>query len=137
MSGFFELTDDNFKSFEDLLKNSSVCVMYFTAKWCGPCQKFFPILSEAVTKSFDASELCTDVKSMTKLENKVTFIKIDIDMFNDLAINKYEIKSVPTLLFFVKGTKNTTFEDDFKSCKNLNDKANVVVNIVKKLNKSK
>jgi thiol-disulfide isomerase/thioredoxin len=135
MSGFFELTKENANVFDNLINNSSVCVLYFTAKWCPPCQKLFPILSDAINKSFETSELCTDLKNMNNLEKKVTFIKIDIEKFNDLSTDKYDIKTVPTIMFIVKGIKNTTHDDDFKTCKNLNDKANVVINIVNKLKK--
>ncbi len=55
-------------------------VKYFTAKWCGPCQQFKPIMQEVSNV------------------HHVQFIDIDSDQGRMFA-NKYNVRSVPTLVF--------------------------------------
>ena len=54
--------------------------------WCGPCKMLSPVLEKISEKLGDSLEI----------------VKIDIDKYPELA-NKYEIMSVPTLLFFLNG----------------------------------
>lgn len=37
-----------------------------------------------------------------ELGNKVNFIKVDIDQFNEIA-SKYQVASVPTIIYFKNG----------------------------------
>lgn len=60
-------------------------VIDFFASWCAPCKMLSPILDSV----------------MEQYEGLVRFVKIDVDLYPDIAA-KYEIKSVPTLLFFSK-----------------------------------
>lgn len=60
-------------------------VIDFFASWCAPCKMLSPILDSV----------------MEQYEGLVRFVKIDIDLYPDIA-EKYEIMSVPTLLFFGK-----------------------------------
>tara|TARA_B100001093_G_C26044971_1_gene683804 strand:+ start:46 stop:360 length:315 start_codon:yes stop_codon:yes gene_type:complete len=60
---------------------------YFTAKWCGPCQRIKPLIQ----------------KLDEGLNNKkIMFYIIDIDD-NDELSETYNIKSVPTFLLIHKG----------------------------------
>jgi thiol-disulfide isomerase/thioredoxin len=78
--------DDCFKT----LDLSQYLIFYFTASWCGPCQKIAP---EIVNLS---NELDPD---------KIRFFKIDIDEDDNNEIcEKCEIKSVPSFLLFKKRT---------------------------------
>ena len=61
-------------------------VVDFFATWCGPCKMLSPML-DSVREQY---------------EGMVRFVKVDIDLYPDLA-EKYEIQSVPTLLFFNGG----------------------------------
>ena len=56
-------------------------IYYFTAKWCGPCRAFGPIVDQ--------------VKS--EFPN-VNITKLDVDSHQDM-VSKYEINSVPKLVF--------------------------------------
>lgn len=77
----------NVENIERELKNiSKPVIVDFFASWCGPCKMLSPVLEKVSEKLGDSLEV----------------IKIDIDKHPDLA-NKYEIMSVPTLLFFFGG----------------------------------
>ncbi len=56
------------------------------APWCGPCMMVDPILKEIAEE----------------LEGKVNIGKLNVDE-NKLTANKYQIMSIPTLLFFKNG----------------------------------
>jgi thioredoxin 1 len=55
-------------------------IKYFSAKWCGPCKMFGPIVDKVSS------------------ETGVNIQKIDVDMSKDIAA-EYMISSVPTLIF--------------------------------------
>ncbi|AYV83626.1 MAG: thioredoxin II-like protein [Hyperionvirus sp.] len=78
-----KLTDD--PSYPD-----RVVVIYFTATWCPPCKKFYPVYNKFVSdisKNFD---------------DKINFASLDVDLLTDFCkVNK--ITNVPTMLF-LKGT---------------------------------
>ena len=59
----------------------------FWAPWCGPCRAIAPVLDELVEESGGRS----------------TLLKVNVDESAALAA-RYEIRSIPTLLFFKEGT---------------------------------
>ena len=61
-------------------------LFYFTATWCGPCQKIKPMI-EKISEGSDP----------TKLE----VYMIDIDENNDLA-SEFKIRSVPSFYLYHK-----------------------------------
>lgn len=72
------------ENFEEEMKSYSMpMVIDFFASWCAPCKMLSPILDSV----------------MEQYEGLVRFVKIDIDLYPDIAA-KYEVVSVPTLLFF-------------------------------------
>lgn len=73
------------KDFENSIENG-VTLVDFNAPWCAPCRAQEPILDE-VQKTF---------------EGKATFIKINIDHNQEIAV-KLGIQSIPTLVFFKEG----------------------------------
>jgi len=76
-----EITEDNVR---DIINQDEYLLFYFTAKWCGPCQKIKPMI----------------LKLKEGLEtDKVKFYMIDIDE-NDTLCDKCGITSVPTFMLF-------------------------------------
>jgi len=60
--------------------------LYFTAKWCGPCQMLAPVMQD--------------------IANEITVEKIDIDENVD-AVTMYNVMSVPTIIL-LKDDKEVT-----------------------------
>ena len=64
-------------------------VKYFTATWCGPCQRFKPIMQEVANEGYS-----------------VQFI--DIDSQKDTA-EQYNVRSVPTVVIEENGAEVDRF----------------------------
>ena len=71
---------------EKLLKDDSkLFILYFTATWCGPCKRIYPLVNSIIKK------LPEQYKEL------FLFYKVDIDD-NDEICTKYDISSVPTFI---------------------------------------
>jgi len=66
-------------------------VVDFFAVWCGPCKVIAPKIEE-----------------MSNEFNEVVFLKLDVDECEDVA-QDYDIKCMPTFLFFKNGEKVDEF----------------------------
>ena len=84
MSHPITITDDTFEN--EVLQSETPVVVDFWATWCGPCKMIAPILEEI------ASEY----------DGKIKITKLDVDSNNQTA-GKYNIMSIPSLLFFKNG----------------------------------
>ena len=76
------------EDFYDAILKNRITLVDFYATWCGPCRAMHPILENLKTLTGD----------------KLRILKLDIDdPDNALIIGKYNIRSVPTLIFFRSG----------------------------------
>lgn len=79
-------------------------LFYFTAKWCGPCQRVKPLLQK-ISEGSDSS--------------KLEVYMIDIDENEDFA-TEFKIRSVPTFyLYHKKELKGQTGGADIKKVQEL------------------
>ena|SRR5690606_36362304 len=78
------VTDETFAS--DVENAKGLVLVDFWAEWCGPCRAIAPILEDlAKTNS-----------------GKVQITKLDVDA-NQRTSMKFNVRSIPTLLFFKDG----------------------------------
>jgi thioredoxin 1 len=78
------IMDDQFE--QQVMNQKGIIVVDFWAPWCGPCIQMAPAL-----ESFAASNA-----------GKVTVYKLDVDE-NPKTAERFEIRSVPTIIFFKEG----------------------------------
>jgi thioredoxin 1 len=71
---------------EQVLEGEGIMLVDFWAPWCGPCHTMAPAL-EAFAKANSG---------------RVKVFKLDVDE-NPKTAEKYEIRSIPTLIFFQNG----------------------------------
>lgn len=79
-----ELTDSNFDS--EVIKAQTPTLVDFWAVWCGPCRAIAPTV-EALAKEY---------------KGKLKVGKMNVDDHQQVP-QKYEIRSIPTLLIFKGG----------------------------------
>lgn len=80
-----DLNDKNFD--EKAIGSDKLVVVDFWAEWCGPCVALKPILD-------NISETCDT--------EKVIIAKLDVDQ-NPITARKYNIRSIPTILYLKDG----------------------------------
>ncbi len=83
--GIFEVTDENFDS--EVVKSEKPVLVDFWAPWCGPCRAIGPVV-EDLEKTYG---------------DKIKFTKCNVDD-NPVTPGTYEVKAIPTLIFFKGGT---------------------------------
>ena len=79
----FNVTGTRFKN--RVLEAPGLIVVKFYANWCGPCNVLDPIMKE-----------------VENLREDVTFYEVNIDTEPRTA-DKYDVRAVPTVLFFKHG----------------------------------
>ena len=71
------------KSKEEIKGNT---LLYFTAKWCGPCVMTRPVIEEVEKEN----------------EKEIEFVKIDVEENPEIAA-EYRIRTVPNILLIKEG----------------------------------
>lgn len=78
------LNDADFQ--KEVIDTKEKAMVDLTAQWCGPCKALAPVIEELANEN----------------ANKIKVYKMDIDNSPDTPV-KYNVMSVPTLLFFNNG----------------------------------
>ena len=83
MSNLENITDSNF---EEIVGTDGLVLVDLWAPWCGPCKMLVPILE--IIAGEEAGH--------------VRIVKMDVDT-NPKTSSKYNVRSIPTMLFFKNG----------------------------------
>jgi thioredoxin 1 len=81
---YVTLTDQTFES--EVLNSNQPVLVDFWATWCGPCRAIAPVIEELAGQ----------------YEGRVKIAKLDVDD-NQSTASRYNVRSIPTLLFFQNG----------------------------------
>ena len=79
-----DITDQNFEP--EVIKSTQPVLVDLWAPWCGPCRKVGPVIDSLAEK----------------YEGRFKFCRLNVDD-NPKTAAKYNVMSIPTLIFFKDG----------------------------------
>jgi thioredoxin 1 len=82
--GVLEISDASFES--EVLQSKLPVLVDFWAPWCSPCHQISPLVE----------------KLAEEFAGRISFCKLNVDN-NPLAAGKFQVQSIPLLLFFKNG----------------------------------
>jgi thioredoxin 1 len=88
-SGVNEIIESQYYSY---IKEHPLVIVDIYAPWCPPCKRLAPVMEE----------LSCNHGSLSKKENRICFVKINLDQNSSVGA-KLEVRSIPTLLFYRDG----------------------------------
>ena len=94
---FIMVREINENELEQIVKDTKIVVVDFSATWCGPCKSLGKVLESKVAPKFVE-------------DPDVDLVKIDIDKNQGIA-QGLNVMSVPTMMFFFNGQR-LVFQDD-------------------------
>ena len=105
-----ELTKETFD--EAVLKSGKPALIDFYAPWCGPCKMMGPIIDELAEEYKDKN---------------IVIAKVNVDENNVLSA-KYNVMSIPTLIFFNESTDITETLNGMQNKNTLKEKLDALIN---------
>jgi thioredoxin 1 len=78
-------TDTNFE--QVVIKSPAPVLVDFWAEWCGPCRRLTPTIEELATE----------------YQGRILIGKLNVDENPEVAMGRFRIMSIPTLLLFKEG----------------------------------
>lgn len=70
--------------------SKGLCVVKFTAKWCGPCKAIGPVYKDLESQHGE----------------KITFLEVDLDNAEEIS-ERENVTSIPRFFFYSDGVKRT------------------------------
>ena len=83
-SSTIDLNESNFD--REVMQSDKPVIVDFWAEWCGPCKMIAPLLDEIAKENADG----------------VKIAKVNVDENQSLSL-KYNIRAIPSLIFFKNG----------------------------------
>lgn len=123
----FDLRDSTDEGlFYHLVKHSKVCVVDFYADWCPPCLRLGKELDAnlpAQKKLMEHLVKPGDDLSPELLQNKIAFVKVNYDGFEDL-VQQYKVETIPHVIFYKRGALRPEI---IRNCATLLEYANSLI----------
>ena len=93
------MTDVTMETFEqEVIDADKLVLVDFWAEWCGPCKMMAPVLE----------------KMQELYVNNIKIVKVNVDMNSKMA-EKFNIRGIPSVLFFMNGKQLETSIVGFKN----------------------